>query len=448
MLRRLLLIYALLGVLLVALATALNRMSVWVVLSVALVVTNVIVFMILYQRWFRPIHQLRRTIERERQGDINARLLPLGESGVDEFIRGYNALSDLRRDQLRTLTVERDRLANVFTTMADGVIITDANGLVVQINPTATRLLDTTPDDALGRTFAEVVRHHQMIELWQKCASTHLEQANSIELTSRGTFLQVIVSPSADDDFGDFLIILQDLTQVRHLQTMRQDFISNLSHELRTPLASLRAVVETLQDGALDDPPAAHRFLNRAAVEVDTLTQMVQELLELSRIESGKVPLRLSPATAESILTPAIARLATQAKRANILIKQQIEDNVPLVLADATRVERVITNLLHNALKYSAEGDTVTIRVYVNDAESDAVIFSIADQGTGIASYDIPRIFERFYKADRARTRSGEGTGLGLAIAKHIVQAHGGSIWVKSKVGKGSTFYFTLPVHS
>lgn len=448
MLRRLLLIYALLGVLLVALATALNRMSVWVVLSVALVVTNVIVFMILYQRWFRPIHQLRRTIERERQGDINARLLPLGESGVDEFIRGYNALSDLRRDQLRTLTVERDRLANVFTTMADGVIITDANGLVVQINPTATRLLDTTPDDALGRTFAEVVRHHQMIELWQKCASTHLEQANSIELTSRGTFLQVIVSPSADDDFGDFLIILQDLTQVRHLQTMRQDFISNLSHELRTPLASLRAVVETLQDGALDDPPAAHRFLNRAAVEVDTLTQMVQELLELSRIESGKVPLRLSPATAESILTPAIARLATQAKRANILIKQQIEVNVPLVLADATRVERVITNLLHNALKYSAEGDTVTIRVYVNDAESDAVIFSIADQGTGIASYDIPRIFERFYKADRARTRSGEGTGLGLAIAKHIVQAHGGSIWVKSKVGKGSTFYFTLPVHS
>lgn len=184
---------------------------------------------------------------------------------------------------------------------------------------------------------------------------------------------------------------------------MRRDFISNISHELRTPLASLKALVETLRDSALDDPPAARRFLDRADQEVDALTQMVQEILELSRIESGKVPLRLSP----------------------------------------TPVADVISNLVHNAVKFTPEGGKISVRAKRSD-EGMSVVISVTDNGVGIPAGELDRIFERFYKADRAR--SGGGTGLGLAISRHLVQAQGGRIWAKSKEGKGSTFYFTLPI--
>jgi two-component system phosphate regulon sensor histidine kinase PhoR len=442
MLRRLLLLYVFAGIALLLLGVFWQNDNYWVVIAFVLVALNGLMAVLVYRRWFRPIHLLQDTIQRERDGDTSARLLPVGESGVDELIRTYNSLIDDRRATIDALVLERDRLANVFLDMADGVIITDPQSKVLQINPAATRMLATTANDAIGRSFAEVVRHHQLIELWQKCARTHLEQADSVVLSSSGTFLQAIVTAPVEAEINGYLVILQDLTQVRHLQTMRQDFVSNLSHELRTPLASLRAVVETLQGGALDDPPAAQRFLERAAIEIDTLTQMVQELLELSRIESGKVPLRLSAVPATSIIEPSVERLAPQAERANIAIKVTVADDLPLALADATRVERVMTNLLHNALKFSPEDGRVSIDV-TYDERKDVLLFRVQDNGVGIADNDIPRIFERFYKTDRARTHV--GTGLGLAIAKHIIQAHGGSIWVKSKVGKGSTFYFTLP---
>lgn len=446
MVRRFLLIYLFLSIALLLLAFAVQTLLLWAVLATALVIGNVIMGWLLYRRWFRPIQHLHDTINRELQGDSQARLLPDGESGVDNLIRAYNHITDERRSTIRSLALERNRLGNVFLNMVDGVIITDTDGNVVQINPAAVRLLEASSENVIGRSFAEVVRHHELIELWQKCATTHLEQANSIVLSGSGVFLQVIVTPPAEVELNGYLIILQDLTQVRHLQTMRKDFISNLSHELRTPLASLRAVIETLQTGALDDRPTALRFLSRAEGEIDTLTQMIGELLELSRIESGKVPLRLSPTKAYDIITPAVRRLSAQAKRQNVHIEIIIADGLPLVLADASRVQQVVANLLHNAMKFTPSGGTITVTVTNDEMYEDVLLFQIKDTGAGIADHDLPRIFERFYKADRARTRTGEGTGLGLAIAKHIVQAHGGVIGVKSKVGKGSTFYFTLPI--
>jgi two-component system phosphate regulon sensor histidine kinase PhoR len=445
MLRRFLIIYLVLSVAMALVALIAAQTWLWATLAVVLVLCNALVVWLLYRRWFRPISQLQHTIERELAGDDHARLLSVGESGVDDLIQVYNRITEQRRAMIRQLTVERERLGNVFQGMADGVIITDTDSIVVQVNPAALRLLQTTSKEALGRSFAEVVRQHQIIELWQKCAATHLEEANSIEMSSTGLFLQVIVTPPVDVEFDGYLVVLQDLTQVRHLQTMRKDFISNLSHELRTPLASLRAVIETLQSGALDDPPAAQRFLGRAEGEIDTLTQMVQELLELSRIESGKVPLRLSATDVHAIVEPAVERLAATSERRQIQIIVAFDPNLPLVLADAPRVEQVMTNLLHNAVKFTPKGGEVVVAVRYSTGADD-VLFEVKDSGSGIADYDIPRIFERFYKADRARTRTGEGTGLGLAIAKHIVQAHGGRIGVRSKLGKGSTFYFTLPL--
>jgi two-component system, OmpR family, phosphate regulon sensor histidine kinase PhoR len=239
--------------------------------------------------------------------------------------------------------------------------------------------------------------------------------------------------------------LMQDLSHLHRLETVRRDFISNLSHELRTPLASIKALVDTLRDGAIEDPPAAEHFLERMEVEVDEMTQMVQELLELSRIESGQAPLRLFPTAITALVEPVMARLHTQAERANLTLNLVLTSELPEVMVDADRVRTVILNLVHNAIKFTPAGGYVTVSARtVPDTIADAVVISVADTGVGIPTEDVPRIFERFYKADRAR--SGGGTGLGLAIAKHTVQAHNGQIWVESTEDVGSTFSFTLPL--
>jgi two-component system phosphate regulon sensor histidine kinase PhoR len=326
-------------------------------------------------------------------------------------------------------------------------LITDDLGYVHMINPAATRLLHTTEERAIGKAFAEVVLHYRLIELWQSCQANGQEVVGAVEV-GRGLFLQAFVSPIKQAGAHGFLVILQDLTQVRFLQTVRRDFISNLSHELRTPLAAVRAVVETLADGAVDDPVLARQFLSGAEREMDTMTQMIEELLELSRIESGQVPLRMEPVSVRELISTPLERLQTLAEKGDLQITVEIDDALPMVVADATRMQQVVGNLLHNAIKFTPSGGHLNIRAYEQAEEGAApeVVVAVKDSGMGIPAEDLPRIFERFYKSDRARTRSQSGTGLGLAISRHIVEAHGGRIWVKSKEGRGSTFYFSIPI--
>jgi two-component system, OmpR family, phosphate regulon sensor histidine kinase PhoR len=195
----------------------------------------------------------------------------------------------------------------------------------------------------------------------------------------------------------------------------------------------------TLKGGALDDPPAARRFVERIDTEVDALVQMVDELLELSRIESGQVPVQLAPVSVPDLVLPAVGRLAEQAQRAGLELRSEVPEGLPRVLADAERIQQVLSNLIHNGIKFTPAGGTVTVSAGAN---GDEVTLAVRDTGVGIAPDILPRIFERFYRADRSRT--GKGTGLGLAIAKHLVQAHGGRIWAESREGRGSVFYFTL----
>ncbi len=349
------------------------------------------------------------------------------------------------RQQITGLQAENQRFNSLLEIMGDGVLITDEAGLVRWLNPAAARLLAVDAVESDGRPFAAVVRHHRIIELMDACRAQQTEQRAAIEI-GQEQFLQVTITPFQEGDLQSTLTILQDLTQVRHLQTVRRDFISNLSHELRTPLASLRAVIETLQGGALDDPPAAHRFLNRAAGEIDVLTQMVEELLELSRIESGQAPFRMAATTVPDLLLAPLDRLLPQAQRKGVALTLAIKPGLPLVLADQNRVQRVVTNLVHNAIKFTPEDGRIKVSAYVKKKRPYEVVIAVKDTGCGIPPQDLPRIFERFYKSDRARTRDGSGTGLGLAISRHIVQAHNGRIWVKSRAGKGSTFFFTLPI--
>ena len=336
-----------------------------------------------------------------------------------------------------TLDSERARLATVLEQMTDGVLIADSQGIIQFANPAAGKLFQTS--DPTHRSIVEVVRHHQLVEAWRRCQQTGQLQSESVELPTRHQYLQLVVIP--DKHSSGSLLLVQDLTRIRRLETVRRDFISNLSHELRTPLASLKALTETLQDGALDDPPAARRFIDQIQIEVDALTQMVTELLELSRIESGRLSLDLKPIAAYELLNSASKRMALQAERANLTLRVECAEDLPKVNIDLQRLEQVLVNLIHNAVKFTRPGGEIVLFAEKGIGE---VRFAVRDTGIGIPEEDVPRIFERFYRVDKSRT--GSGTGLGLSIAKHIVEAHGGKIWAESVERQGSTFYFTIPI--
>ena len=356
---------------------------------------------------------------------------------LENLSGAINSLLSTFHLQLSTLDSERARLATVLDQITDGVLIADSQGIIRFANPATGRLFQTS--EPVNRSIAEVVRNHQLVEAWRRCQQTRQLQSESVELPARHQYLQLVVIP--DQHASGSLLLVQDLTLIRRLETVRRDFISNLSHELRTPLASLKALTETLQDGALDDPPAARRFIDQIQVEVDALTQMVTELLELSRIESGRLTLDLTPVSPRDLLLSASRRMELQAERAGLRLRVECGDDLPRIKIDSQRLEQVLVNLIHNAVKFTRAGGEI---VLLTEAEPGVVMIAVQDTGIGIPEEDVSRIFERFYRVDKSR--AGSGTGLGLSIAKHIVEAHGGKIWAESVEGRGSTFYFTIPV--
>lgn len=386
------------------------------------------------------VRQITATVERIAAGDLDARVPARGPGDIGALSRAVNGMAERLERQSRKRNRERDRLNTVLHVMNDGVIILNKHGYVSIINPSAARILRVTADDALNKSFVQVVKDYRLAEVLLACIEENAEHSATYELAG-DAYVRIIVTPFLRGAANGYLVLMQDLSHIHRLETVRRDFVSNLSHELRTPLASVKALVDTLRDGALDDPPAAERFLERMEVEVDEMAQMVQELLELSRIESGQAPLRLFPTSVVTLVEPAVERLHAQAERSGLTLSTMLPADLPEVMVDADRIRTVIINLVHNAIKFTPPGGFVTVSART---APDAVVISVADTGAGIPAEDLPRIFERFYKADRAR--SGGGTGLGLAIAKHSVNAHNGRLWVDSTEGAGSTFSFTLPL--
>jgi two-component system phosphate regulon sensor histidine kinase PhoR len=360
--------------------------------------------------------------------------------------RGATADADRRAIALRAATsdaraardaaeAERDRLGTLVAELGDAVLFADRDEVVRLANPAARRLLGG--DELVGRRLVEVVRDHEILDAIAAARSGH-ETVAQVERDGGRRVLRVSAKPLAA---GEILLAIQDLSSMRRLETQRRDFVANVSHELRTPLASLKAMVETLEAGAIGDPAAARDFLSRIHHEVDGLSQLVNELLSLSRIESGEERLDAVAVAPQHLLTQAAQRMQPLADRAGIRLSVDAPSDLPLVSADPGQIGRVLTNLVHNALKFTPQGGSVTLAAA---QEGPTVALSVADTGMGIDEEELGRVFERFYKTDRARASG--GTGIGLAIVKHIVQAHGGSIVATSNgAGSGSTFTFTLP---
>jgi two-component system phosphate regulon sensor histidine kinase PhoR len=350
--------------------------------------------------------------------------------------------SDLQNSSAQaSLIADKKMFDSILENMTDGILIADKNGMVSMINHSANQLFQIRYQDAINHSLAEVSRDYRITELFEKCLKTHNQETISFEIAPDKTFIQCIATPLDPEAPGNILFLIQDLTRIHQLEIIRRDFVSNVSHELRTPLTSLKLITETLVEGTVDDPVIVKNFIIKMSSEVDNLTQLVEELLELSKIESGRVQLEKKFMKPYDLINNACERMQLQAKRAGLELKNSCSLDLPSIFIDQTRLEQVLLNLIHNAIKFTPPGGKVEVSAY---QEASSIIFYVKDNGKGIPPKDLERIFERFYKTDRSRSE--KGTGLGLSISRHLVEAHQGKIWAESQVGLGSTFYFSIPL--
>ena len=346
------------------------------------------------------------------------------------------------------------------------LVIIDRSLSVHYYNHNAVQLLEAQ-EPLQDQTLDQLISDRAILELIQR--SILLDRPVEEECTREGigTSWKVSVKPlthapdmlsinlqyrSPEHTYRYFSIAIEDLTELRRLERARRDFIANISHELRTPLASVRLLVETLEDAIDTDPDQAQTFIEKIETEVQNLTELVSEILELSRIELGQVPMSIEPVEAEQLVREVMARMLTLAQRYRVQLRTEIEQGKTRVAADSKQILRVLVNLTHNAIKFTPSGGIVVIGTHLEEGGNMQTFF-VRDTGIGIPPEDLPRIFERFYKVNQARSKAdyiggpgGGGSGLGLAIARHVVEAHGGRIKVESGIGKGSCFTFALPV--
>lgn len=437
-----------LGVSRLAVSTSTLRQQVQTITNVDVGVTLFVVIIalalaaILTSGNINPLRRLTTQVEKIAQSDeLIAIPANLENDEIGKLTTSFNELITRLNQEISNLKSEQATLDAVLSNMSDGAILVSRDGSVELINEAALGLFDVQQVPVNRPSLIEVIRNHQINDLWRKSLATGQAEVTTLDLLSEKRYLQVIASPLGESFPGTTLILVQDLTRLRRLESVRRDFVSNASHELRTPLASLKALTETAVESLPEDPKNATHFLYLMNDEIDNMTQMVEEFLELAKIESGRVPFNIAAVEPKNFLEPAIERMKPQAERAGIKLIREYSDVLPQVMADAPRIQEVIINLLHNAIKFTPPGGMIRVNAVQNGQMLEV---SVADTGVGIKPSDLDRIFERFYKSDKAR--SGSGTGLGLSIARHTVEAHHGRIWVDSIEGEGSIFTFSLPL--
>jgi two-component system, OmpR family, phosphate regulon sensor histidine kinase PhoR len=423
--------------------TPLTRLTVLVLVICAVGIAAVSAFM--PRIITAPMAELTSVARRVSRGDLHARADTDTWDELAELAGAFNEMTGELRDQLQAIDYERARLEAILEHLNDGILIVNPRGTVTLINRAAEGLLGVDRERALIRTYAEVVRDHELVGLIRNSHRLYDPAmplpSRFIELGRPRRAVQAFAYPIAQGDNQLVIVILRDITELRKTETVRRDFVANVSHDLRTPIASLKALVDTLLAGALEDETVARDFLSRMEVEVDDLARLVEELLELSRAESRRIELHQIPADIGNLLRRVAARLQTHAEPKSITFRTSVPEDLPRAFIDPERIEQVLVNLMHNAIKFSPEASE--IRLAARQDEDDLEI-SVSDSGPGIPPDELDRVFERFYKTEKSR--SDTGSGLGLAIARHLVQLHGGRIWAESEPRGGTTFRLTVQV--
>ena len=395
-----------------------------------------------------PIREIQIGAERLADGDFEHKLYVPRTAEFASVAESLNRMAEELNDELRTLTHERNEREAVLSSMVEGVLAVDTDERVIAVNAAAARLLDIDPAAAEGKSIQEVVRNPDLQHVVAQTLDGHRPVEADIvlrvgaedrDLQANGTLLH---GDYEGDDVGA-VVVLNDVTRLKRLEAVRRDFVANVSHELKTPVTSIKGFAETLEDGALDDPEAARRFVRIIAGQADRLNSIIEDLLALSTLEQrGDSPLlQLEEADLCDVVAVALEVCGSKAEAKRIELREECPGCL-LARVSPPLLEQAVVNLVDNAVKYSADGGVVVVTLEERGGE---VVVSVTDEGQGVAREHLPRLFERFYRVDKARSRDLGGTGLGLAIVKHIAQIHGGRVSVESVVGRGSTFRMHLP---
>jgi two-component system phosphate regulon sensor histidine kinase PhoR len=389
--------------------------------------------------------ELVEAARRMATGDLSARARVEAKDETAELAQALNAMADGLLATRQDLERKAKDLHAVLAQMADGVLIIGPDETIRLINPSAAQMLGTDSEQAPGRRLAEVALHYELAELAHRTLRlrTVVRRQVTLDGDPDARILSVVATP-VDDEQGRTIgavMTLRDVTEVRRLEQVRRDFVANAGHELRTPVASIRSLAETLAGGAIDDPEAAGRFLRQIVQNTETLGRLVDDMMALARLDALQEPPPAERIKVLGALREAAERLAPQAQPKGVEVAIEAPEDLEVWCAESNLMPTLV-NLLDNAIKYTPEGTRVELRA---QAEGDRVRITVTDQGPGIPEADRQRVFERFYRVDKGRSRALGGTGLGLSIVKHAVESSGGSVWVESAPGGGAQFVVLLP---
>ncbi|MBI4845621.1 MAG: PAS domain S-box protein [Candidatus Omnitrophica bacterium] len=394
-------------------------------------------------RTIRLINRIIRASRKFSKGDFSSRIIQSSNDEIGELAVTLNQMAQDIEDKIKQVKARDQKLGAIFNSMIEGVIVIDKAGQIVSVNPSIEKIFGILNKDAAGKSFLEAIRNSDIAQIVSAVLEKGKPLSNEIAFIYpvRRVF-EVNATPIFDNNLiSGCLAVVHDITEIRRLETIRRDFVANVSHELKTPLTSIKGFVETLLEGALDDKENNRNFLKIIQAHSERLNSLVEDLLSLSHLESKEITLNKKSFDLRLLLEEVISGVKSQLKKMNIEIRNDIPAGIG-VAADKDRISQVFTNLIDNAVKFNKKNGF--IRIYAQEVSGKIKVY-VEDSGIGIPEKDVLRIFERFYRVDKARSRELGGTGLGLSIVKHIVELHSGSVGVESIEGFGSKFWFILP---
>jgi two-component system phosphate regulon sensor histidine kinase PhoR len=392
-----------------------------------------------------PITLITEVAGRIARGELATRA-PTGSRGaLGELGQALNAMADQLERRLQEQASQRSQAQAILESMGEGVLALDADGRILWLNGSAQRLLGTDAERAAGKRLTELFRQPDVEELVRETATHQRPAAREVHAFSPDErVVRMQSTPCAGGPSGAaMVVVVQDVTEIRRLERMRREFVANVSHELKTPLTAIKGLLETLLSGALEDAANNRRFVTLIDEDATRLGRLIDDLLALSQIESKAAALALQPVPLRPLLEDVVRTLRPLADARQVTLHLEVAADAQPVQGDPDRLRQIFSNLLDNAVKFNKPGGRVAVRT---TAEGPTLRVAVEDTGAGIPEADLPRIFERFYRVDKARSRELGGTGLGLAIVKHLVELHQGRVMVESRPGQGSTFTVTLPL--
>jgi two-component system phosphate regulon sensor histidine kinase PhoR len=388
------------------------------------------------------INQVKRFAQRAAAGDFTPLQRRAARDELADLADAVGGMVVQLGQTIHTLTDERNRSAAILGSMVEGVAVVGGDERILYCNQAFEQILELPQGSSQGKKLVEGLRQAELVTAVRQVLPGGDEVTGEVEVgTVRRRSFSVTAAPVRAAGASSAVLVLHDITELRRLERVRRDFVANVSHEFKTPLTAIQGFAETLLGGALDDKANRKRFMEIIREHAQRLARLTDDLLKLSRIEAGRLDLESGPVSVAGLVNGCVETARLKAESKGVRITVELPKGLPPVRGDAVQLGEVLQNLVDNALQYTPPGGSVDVTAYSNGGE---VIFTVADTGIGIPESDLERIFERFYRVDAARAREAGGTGLGLSIARHIVDAHGGRIWVESAVGQGSRFRFSI----